>query len=182
MESRKPGRSMQNVSQVEPSPISAELRAVIEQSARRAAVTAGAMSIANPYAAELPGEFIWRVQEAMLVSLERRFGRRLASRAFWDVRRATRLKGACRRGLYHFGPTEDWPRHLRIVVVMVRINCQIHRFLRLLFPYPDAMAAAAAVYRQTWALGLAWSQCPIADATTAMDLPRSDSALAATGV
>jgi len=123
---------MQNVSQVEPSPISAELRAVIEESARRAAVTAGAMSIANPSAAELPGEYIWRVQERMLISLESKFGRRLASRVFWDVRRATRLKGACRRGLYHFGPTEDWPRHLRILVVMLRINDQLQRFLRLL--------------------------------------------------
>ena len=173
---------MQNVSQVEPSPISAELRALIEKSARCAAVTAGAMSIANPSAAELPGEFIWRVQEAMLISLERKFGRRLASRAFWDVRRATRLKGACRRGLYHFGPTEDWPQHLRILVVMVHINYQMHRLLRLLFPYPGAMAAAAAVYRQTWVLGVAWSQCSMADATTAMDPPRTDSALAATGV
>lgn len=80
---------MQSISQVEPSPISAELRALIEKSARRAAVTAGAMSIANP---------------------------------------------------------------------------------------------SAAVYRQTWVLGVAWSQCPMADATTAMDPPRTDSALAATGV
>jgi len=173
---------MQNVRQLEPSPISTELRAVIEKSARRAAVTAGAMSIANPSAAELPGESIWRVQEKMLISLESKFGRRLASRAFWDVRRATRLKGACRRGMYHFGPTEDWPGHLRILVVMVRINYQIHRFLRLLFPYPDAMAAAAAVYRQTWVLGVAWSQCPMAVALTYREPPRTDSALAATGV
>lgn len=162
---------MQNVSQLEPSPISAELRAVIEKSACRAAVTAGAMSIANPFAAELPGESIWRVQERMLISLESKFGRRLASRAFWDVRRATRFEGACRRGLHHFGPTEDWPRHLRILVVMLRINYQLQRFLRLLFPYPDAMAVAAAVYRQTWVLGVAWSQCPMADATTAIDRP-----------
>ena len=170
---------MGNVSQFEPSPISAELRAMIEKSARRAALTAGAMSIANPSAAELPGESIWRVQERMLISLESNFGRRLASRAFWDVRRETRLKGACRRGLCHFGPT--WPRHLRILVVMLRINYQLQRFLRLLFPYPDAMAAAADVYRQTWVLGVAWSQCPMADATTAMDPPRTNSALAATG-
>lgn len=170
---------MQDVGQVEPSSISAELRAMIEKSARRAAVTAGAMSIANPSAAELPGECIWRVQERMLISLESKFGRRLASRVFWDVQRATRLKGACRRGLYHFGPTEDWPRHLRILVVMLSVNYQLQRFLRLLFPYPDAMAAAAAVYRQTWVLGVAWSQCPMADATTAMNPPRTDSALAA---
>lgn len=164
---------MQNVSQVEPSPIGVELRAVIEKSARRAAVTAGVMSIANPYAAELPGESIWRVQETMLISLERKFGRRLASRAFWDVRRATRLKGACRRGLRHFGPTEDWPRHLRIFVVMLRINYQMQRLLRFLFPYPDAMAVAAAVYRQTWVLGVAWSQCPMVGATALIDRPEN---------
>lgn len=159
---------MRNVGQVDPSSIGAELRVTIEESARRAAVTACAMSIANPLAPELPGEFIWQVQEEMLISLERKFGRRLASRDFWDVRRATRLKGVRWRSPYHFSPAEDWPRRQRILLVMLRINHHLQRVLRLLFPYTDAMATAAAVYRQTWLLGTAWSECPMADATASM--------------
>ena len=163
---------MQNLASI-PTTISIQMRATIEASARRAAVTAGAMSIANPYAAELPSEFIWRVQEGMLISLERQFGRRLASRLFWDLRRMARLKCARRRSLHDYSSPEVSPRHLRVLAVMLRVNQQLQLILRLLFPLPEAMAVAAAVYRQTWELGAAWSQGPIAGATSAMDRPEN---------
>ena len=123
---------------------------------------AGAVHCASPFTPSLRGELVSQAQETMLENLERQFGRRLASREFWDLRRAMRLAGtAPHQGAYHRLPKEA-PGDQRVLATVLNVSRRMQLLTRALFPHPEAIVVALSAYRQTWQLGLAWADCPIA--------------------
>lgn len=152
---------MRLLSPVEPL-VGVEIRATIKRGARSAALLAGAVHCASPFTPSLRGELVSQAQQTMLENLERQFGRRLASRAFWDLRRATRLAGTAAHHGGHHRPPGKAPTDQRVLATVLDLSRRMQLLTRALFPHPEAVVVALAAYRQTWRLGLAWAECPIA--------------------